>query len=380
MKWYHQIRWKLFAAHLVILIVAVVALLTTANIIAGVGLVEHVSIYPTATPEETDQLQHFQFVVQESLIVAAFAALAAAAVMSIIVSRGIVEPLQAMTHVSRLLSQGFYRERIAVASDDELAELSHSVNRLAESLEQTEQQRMALLADVTHELRTPLTTIEGYMEGLIDGVVQPNEQTFTLILNESTRLKRLIEDLELLSRAEAGQIKTAPRAIDVQPLLQNLVMQFQPQFQAREIRLTLILPSMRLPAAWGDPDRVGQILINLLSNALRYTPSGGRVTVQVWGEEKHIVIAVADTGIGIAPEHLPHIFERFYRVDKSRSRASGGSGIGLTVASHLAYAQGGELRAASKGVGRGSTFSLVLPWASEPAAEQHAPGDMQMVA
>lgn len=373
MKWYNQIRWKLFVAHLITIMVAMVALLTTANIIAGVGLVHDASLYPNASPQESALLERFQVVFQESLIAAAFAALVAAILMSLFVSRAIVEPLQQVTQVSHKLAEGFYRERTTVTTDDELAELSRSVNQLAEALEQTEQQRRALLADVTHELRTPLATIEGYMEGLIDGVVRPDTQTFSLILRESVRMQRLIEDLELLSRAEAGQIQILPRPLDLRSRLEGLMIQFTAQFEAKQIALELIAPPIPLPSVYADPDRFDQVVINLLSNALRYTSSGGRVTLRIRGEDRHAIVSVQDTGIGIAPEHLPQIFERFYRVDKSRARASGGSGIGLTVARHLVYAQGGDIRAMSDGMGKGATFLFTLPWATMPAPDETLP-------
>ena len=323
MKWYHQIRWKLFISHLVIILVAVVALLTTANMIAGVGLVQDVALYPVASDMERAELQRFQLVVQEALLVAAVAALTAAIVMSLFVSRHIVEPLQVISRVSRRLAQGFYRERADITSDDELAELGTSINQLAQALEQTEERRRTLLADVTHELRTPLATIEGYMEGLIDGVVEPSERTYTLVLRESTRLQRLIEDLELLSRVEAGQISVTPQELELGTILRHVATQFEPQFAQKQITFSLVLPET-MPTVWADPDRVEQIVINLLNNALRYTSDNGKIILRAHTEEQYAIISVRDTGIGIAPEHLPHLFERFYRVDKSRSRASGG--------------------------------------------------------
>lgn len=362
MKWYHQIRWKLFISHLVIILVAVVALLTTANMIAGVGLVQDVALYPVASDMERAELQRFQLVVQEALLVAAVAALTAAIVMSLFVSRHIVEPLQVISRVSRRLAQGFYRERADITSDDELAELGTSINQLAQALEQTEERRRTLLADVTHELRTPLATIEGYMEGLIDGVVEPSERTYTLVLRESTRLQRLIEDLELLSRVEAGQISVTPQELELGTILRHVATQFEPQFAQKQITFSLVLPET-MPTVWADPDRVEQIVINLLNNALRYTSDNGKIILRAHTEEQYAIISVRDTGIGIAPEHLPHLFERFYRVDKSRSRASGGTGIGLTITRHLVYTQGGEIRAESEGIGHGTHFYFTLPWA-----------------
>lgn len=374
MKWYHQIQWKLFVSHLIIIIIALVALLSTANAIAGVVLDHGVPVYPgfpvdelnnwQPTPKIKEQmLLRFLIVVQESILVAVLAALASAVIMSLLISKRIVEPLQAISLVSHRLAQGFYRERVTVNADGELAELNNSINQLAEVLEQTEQRRRTLLADVTHELRTPLSTIEGYMEGLIDGVVKPNEQTFSLIMRESVRMQRLIEDLELLSRAEAGQIRINPRPVDLRIVLENLVTRFQQQSSEKDITLESKLRDIIL-SVWADPDRIEQIIINLLTNALRYTPPGGHVGVHAWTEEERVVVAVRDTGIGISPEHITHLFERFYRVDKSRSRSSGGSGIGLTISRHLIYAHGGDIYAESPGIEQGSTFYFTLPRAS----------------
>jgi histidine kinase len=311
----------------------------------------------TARGEAQDR---FETILEQALLVAGFGALVAVVVVSLFVSRRIVEPLQNLTAVSRRLAQGYYRERTEIRSDDELAELSQSINQLAEALDRTEQRRLALIADVAHELRTPLTTIEGYMEGLLDGVVAPDEQTFTLVRHEAARLRRLTEELALLSRAEAGELQNHPRPFAGDTLLHELIARFQPQFNACEVDLRLELPA-EPPQIYADPDRTSQVIINLLSNALRYTPSGGYVSVMLLPAEDHVRVTVRDSGIGIAPEHLPLLFERFYRVDKSRARASGGTGIGLTIARHLVYANGGEIWAESEGLGRGAAFHLTLP-------------------
>jgi histidine kinase len=394
-KWYHQLHWKLFVSHLVIITVAVVALLSTANVIASVVLDQGVPFYPGVTMEESAgwqpepmvkemMLERFQIAVQEAIIVSAVVALATAVLMSLFISRRIVEPLQAISAMSQRLAQGFYRERTMINAEGELSELNRNINHLADALEQTEQRRRALLADVTHELRTPLSTIEGYMEGLIDGMVKPDAQTYTLILRESIRMQRLIEDLELLSRAEAGQIRITARSLDLRRVLDSIIARLKPQFDEKGIILSSRLNDIIL-AVWADPDRIEQVVINLLTNALRYTSEGGRVEVHAWVEDERIVTAIRDTGIGIAPEHLPHLFERFYRVDKSRSRASGGSGIGLTISRHLMYAHGGDLYAESPGSGRGSTFYITLPRASAfavspPSQLDIPPGSLPHVA
>lgn len=383
MKWYNQIRWRLFFSHLVIIVIAVAVFMTIANLMAGATLIQTVppeiarepvqtgnpaSLSPLQQEQKQEQetaslYQRYQTVIHEALLAGAFAALSAAILVNLFVTRRIVEPLQAISKVSRRLSLGFYRERMTITSNDELSELCRSVNQLAEALEKTEERRLALLADVTHELRTPLATIEGYMEGLIDGVVKPDPQTFALLMREAVRLQRLIEDLELLSRAEAGQIPINPRPIDLTRLLRDLALRFQTSFRNKNVVLEPVFPD-NIPPICADPDRVEQIVINLLDNALRYTPAGGRVRLQAWDIEGYAIVSVKDTGIGIAPEHLKHLFERFYRVDKSRSRSSGGSGIGLTIASHLVYAQGGEMRVRSAGLGHGADFRFTLPLAS----------------
>lgn len=374
MKWYRQLRWKLIVSHLVVGVVSIVVLIATVHFLTNVGFLRNLpgTTAPTVGalsggPELqalaeciNAQSQSFQDVMRDALLVSAFAALEAALVVSLSVSTRIVEPLHAVSAVSRRLAQGFYQERTIINSGDELEELSQSVNQLAAALEQTEQRRLALVADVAHELRTPLATIGGYMEGVLDGVIKPEEQTFTLVLHESQRLQRLVEDLQLLSRAEAGRIPIAPHAISLREVLQRMVTRMRPQFAAQQVGLGLALPEI-IPAIFADPDRVDQVLINLLTNALRYTPGGGMVVVRGRAEDDHVVVSVEDSGIGIAPEHLPHLFERFYRVDKSRARASGGSGVGLTIARHLVYAQGGEMWAESAGIGQGARFSFTLP-------------------
>ncbi len=378
MRWHSQLRWKLFLSHLVIVVIAYVVLLVTASFVASIGLVNAAPLTLGAAAAETGRLnpvagatgtplQQFQTVLQQALFVSGFAALAVAVVISLFVSRRIVEPLYTLSTVSRRLADGFYRERTRIGSDDEIAQLAQSVNQLADTLDQTERRRLALLADVTHELRTPLATIGGYMEGLLDGVIKPNPPTFNLILQETNRLQRLIEDLELLSRVEAGQLPVIAREFDLRHVLNAIAAQFEPLFSANEVQLSVQTPQDVL-TVWADPDRVDQVLINILSNAYRYTPVDGRVTLRASVHDGDMLVAVQDTGVGISVEHLPHVFERFYRVDKSRARHSGGNGIGLAIARHLVYAQGGTIWATSAGKGQGTTFFFTLPLAPLPLA------------
>ena len=366
MLWLRQLRWKLFLSHVLVIVIGLVILLPTAQFFAINPLVGTSDLSLSSSSEispgtnSTSTSDTFQATLEQALLIAGFAVLGAAIVVSLFVSRRIVEPLQELTLVSGRLAQGYYRERTTIQSDDELAHLSRSINQLAETLEKTEQRRLGLITDVSHELRIPLTVIAGYMEGLIDGVVQPEPQIFAMVHHEAVRLKWMTEELALLSRAEAGQLRVEPRLIVLSIVIERVVTQFQSQMASQNLTLEVNVPN-DLPPVLADPDRVEQILINLMTNAVQYTPSGGKITVFARSLDPFIEIGVVDTGIGIPMEHLPHVFERFYRVDKSRARQSGGAGIGLTIARHLVYAQGGEIWAESAGPGKGSTFRFTLP-------------------
>ncbi len=366
--WLRTLRWKLFISHVVVIAIGVAILLPTAQFFArnptfqssDTSLFSDLASPTSASARTSAPSDTEQSAVDQALLIAGFAALAAAAIVSLFVSRRIVEPLQELALVSGRLTQGYYRERTTIQSDDELAHLSRSINQLAEALEKTEQRRLGLITDVSHELRTPLTIIAGYMEGLIDGVIQPEPQIFAMVHHEAVRLKWMTEELALLSRAEAGQLRVEPRMIVLAIVMERVAAQFQSQMASQGLALHVDIPS-ELPPVMADPDRVEQILINLMTNAVQYSPPGGTIKLFARLLDPFIEVGVVDSGIGIASEHLPHIFERFYRVDKSRARQSGGAGIGLTIARHLVYAQGGEIWAESEGPGRGSTFRFTLP-------------------
>jgi signal transduction histidine kinase len=305
--------------------------------------------------------QNFRFSFFEALAWAGLAAAVVAVVASIFVSRSLSAPIRAMTVASQRISEGHYSERVHVKGKDELGLLAGSFNRMAEKLEQTETMRRQLLGDVSHELRTPLAAIKGSMEGLMDNILPADAETFSQIHEEADRLSRLVDDLQELSRVEAGSFDLDRKPVVVSDLVTFTRKRLSRQFEAKGVTLTSNLPAS-LPSVLADEDRIGQVLLNLAGNALHYTPSGGRVTISAEVRGREVEISVTDTGIGIPPEHLPHIFDRFYRVDKSRSRqAGGGSGIGLTIAKYLVEAHGGKIRVESAGEGQGSAFRFTLP-------------------
>jgi len=266
-----------------------------------------------------------------------------------------------MMQASQRIADGHYDERVAAEGVDELGQLAARFNQMAEKLEQVESMRRQLIGDVSHELRTPLTAIKGSMEGLMDGVLPATDETYRQIHQEADRLNRLVDDLQELSRVEAGAYELDLRPTQIAPLIETVAKRFRQQFESKRVKLDLSMPG-DLPPVLADEHRILQVLTNLTGNALQYTPAGGIVTISAARRNGTAHITVHDTGAGIAPEHLPHLFDRFYRVDKSRSRAAGGgSGIGLTIAKYLVEAHGGEIFVESEGSGKGSKFSFTVP-------------------
>jgi len=246
-------------------------------------------------------------------------------------------------------------------SPDTMAQLAMRFNQMAERLNQVESMRRRLIGDVSHELRTPLTAIKGSMEGLIDGVLPAANETYQQIHAEADRLNRLVDDLQELSRVEARAYELDIRPVEVSSLVRTVTKRLSPQAESKRITLDLEL-APDLPHVLADEDRAVQVLTNLTGNALQYTPEGGRITITAKRIGGEVQIAVRDTGISIPPEHLSRIFDRFYRVDKSRSRQSGGgSGIGLTIARALIEAHNGRIWVESALDGNGSTFTFTLP-------------------
>jgi signal transduction histidine kinase len=279
----------------------------------------------------------------------------AAWIMARAAARRISEPIQSIADATRRMAQGNYTVRVPSGDSTEIAELARDVNSLAAELEHTEERRLRLIGDVAHELRTPLQTIEGSMEALMDGVVQPTDEVFAAIADEAARLKRLAFDLSTLSRVEDGP-RIDLRPVELAAQVNDVVDLLQHQFDAKGVRLQL---AIELPLEISaDPDRIAQILTNVIGNALAFTDEGGTVSVQVLGDGPWAVVRITDTGRGIAEADLEHIFERFFRIDDGSST---GTGVGLTIARSLARAHGGDIIASSPGLGQGSVFELRLP-------------------
>jgi signal transduction histidine kinase len=299
----------------------------------------------------------------EALLIAGFVASAIAIIVSIVLSQSVIAPLRAVMDASQQIAGGHYEERLQVRSTDELGQLATRFNQMAEKLEQVESMRRRLIGDVSHELRTPLTAIKGSMEALMDGILPATQATFYQIHSEADRLNRLVDDLQELSRVEARAYELKIRPVDVRSTVQTVTNRLAPHFESKHITLDLGLRA-ELPRVLVDEDRVVQVLTNLIANAIQHTRDGGIVRLSAVQVNDELQISVGDNGVGIPPEHLAHIFDRFYRVDKSRSRqAGGGSGIGLTIAKHFVEAMGGRIWAESEGESKGSVFTFTLPLA-----------------
>lgn len=355
-----RLRSRLLVANLLVAAVALGTVLVGVSLI-GPGYFEQAMGHPPDDPQgsamDTATLAAFQSAVRTALLAATLSALLAAVIVSLATSARVAGPVSRLASAARRIAAGHYAERVPVEDPGEVGELAEAFNAMSGSLEATERRRLELVGDVAHELRTPLTTLDGYLEGLQDGVIDPGEGTWKLLRTETGRLTRLVGDLAELWRAEARQLPLHPEPVGVRALVDELVVRFAAQ--AADRRMSLHVHGAE-GSVWGDPDRTAQIVANYLSNALRYAPPGSGVTVTARRDGQDIVIGVSDEGPGLSDEQLAHVFERFYRPDPSRSRALGGSGIGLAIAKALAEAMGGRAWAESGGPGAGSTFYLAL--------------------
>jgi len=288
-------------------------------------------------------------------------AVAVALALTFFLSRRILSPVKALILSTRRLGKGDFSQRIQVKDKGELGELGHAFNTMADDLERNEKLRRNMVADTAHELRTPLSNIQGYLEALRDGVIKPDAATTHSLHEEVTLLSRLLDDLQELSLAEAGELKLSCQTEDVSELIERAVASVPARDGAKEIPISTELPD-KLPPVNVDSHRIKQVLRNLLENAIAHTTGGDTITVTAQQRGRWVEVSVVDTGEGIPAEDLPNVFERFYRVDKSRARKTGGSGLGLTISKYLVEAHGGSIEVQSE-VGRGSTFTFTLPLA-----------------
>jgi signal transduction histidine kinase len=303
--------------------------------------------------------QAFLRQVQTSLVWAVLLAALLSLVLGVLVSRLLTAPLGRLTRAAQAVAGGDLSQRVSIRSKDEIGALGDAFNEMTASLAEAETLRKNLVADVSHELRTPLSIIQGNLQAILEGVYPLEMAQVASVYDETRLLTHLVDDLHDLTLADAGQLRLERAPVDLVELAQTTVSQFGPSAEAAGVRLELTADE-GIPAVIGDGDRLAQVLRNLVSNALRHTPAGGRVVVRVARAGGKIMIQVADTGSGISEADLSHVFDRFYRGDKGSSRRGGGAGLGLAIARQLVAAHGGQITVASS-QGQGTTFTIQLP-------------------
>jgi signal transduction histidine kinase len=289
-------------------------------------------------------------------------------------SRNLTAPLQRLAGAARAVANRDFSRRVEVEGSAEVAEVARAFNEMTTALERSERQRQNMVADVAHELRTPISVIQGNLRAILDDVYPLDKVEISRLYDETRLLSRLVDDLRELALADAGQLRLHVRPTDTARVIEATLDNLSLAAEAQDVALTTQLPA-ELPSGQADPDRLAQVLRNLVVNALRHTPAGGSVTVTAAPAGDVLEIAVADTGEGISAEDLPHVFDRFWRVDRSRARDGrwgGGTGLGLSVAQSMIEAQGGRIWAEST-LGKGSVFRFTVPLGSQAASDEFAP-------
>lgn len=312
------------------------------------------------SPREAEFLQ----AVQHLLMFVGLIGLVIAVVTGLILRRQLLAPLRALTRAAQGIRAGRLEQQVHVPGlgQDELGELARTFNDMAAHLKRSEEIRRNMITDISHELRTPLAALQCNLEAMLAGVEDPQKQNLEALYNQTLLLGRLVEDLRELQLAESGELPLKKASMDLSGVLRRIAQIVRPQLVERGIEFVLEVPEA-LPPVEVDGERIEQVIYNLLSNAQRYTPTGGRVRLAARPQDGHLALLVSDTGCGVPPEELPFIFDRFYRADRSRSRATGGAGLGLAIAKQLVTAHHGSIEAKSQH-GSGTTFEVLLPLAT----------------
>ena len=349
-----KLLWKLLAINFPVIGTVILVVWIAVDFLAAdyfTVLMEEYKISPS------DTHQMFVDAVHRYLIHASIIATAIAVLLSFLLTRTVLRPLSQMTEVTQRVAAGDYSARVDVTSKDEVGRLGLAFNRMADNLEKVEQLRRAMVTDLAHELRTPLTSLRGYLEAMNDGVVQPSKSTFGVLQDEIMRLVRLVESLHQLTKADAARAYLSRQDVDLAELIRQALELDRYQFQSRDVAVETALPNGPLMVS-ADRDKLLQVLRNLIQNAWQYTPAGGQVGVEARSGADGVTVALRNTGPALPQDDLPLLFERFYRAEKSRSRDSGGAGIGLAIVKELVEAHGGAVGAESGEAGTRFWFRL----------------------
>lgn len=286
------------------------------------------------------------------------ASLCCALILGLIMAEGLSRPILKVINIAEMISKGDYSQKIQKKSNiEEIDKLTTAINSLGISLHEQEKLRERLTRDVSHELRTPLSTLQSHMEALIDGIWEPTPDRLISCHEEILRLKRLVGDLEKLAQYESENLVLNKTKFNIGEVIKNIVLNFEKEFLNKGVSLIFHEKDI---ISYLDKDKISQVVVNLISNALKYTPKDGKVEVQIYEEETYIELSVKDTGIGISQDDLPYVFERFYRADESRNKLTGGAGIGLTISKSIVNAHGGSITVDSI-IDQGTNFMVKIP-------------------
>jgi signal transduction histidine kinase len=363
---------RLSLAFATVVVVSMIALAATPFVLDRAGLLDRGGFPGRRGPPPFEELppefegqfavfreRIFQRLSQNLLVIAVAGSLAGIGA-GIWISRSLAAPLDELADAARAIGARDLSRRVTIEGSQEMVDVAVAFNQMAADLERAELLRSNLIADVSHELRTPLTVLQGNLRAMLDDVYAMDKEEVSRLYDQTRHLSRLVEDLNELAQAEARQLPLHLQETDVMPHIQSVAAVFEPVAQEKSVRLVTDLPDI-LPPVQVDADRFTQVLHNIFANALRHTPDGGTITLRASALQEAISIAVEDTGEGIAPEHLGHVFDRFYRTDQSRARDTGGTGLGLAIVKAIVEAHNGRVTVASEGIGKGTTFRVFLP-------------------
>lgn len=354
---------RLLAAQGLVILAGTASLLGIALTVAPVLFHRHLTEATGPIPE--DVARHVDLAFSRSVLISLGLAVTAASLTALLVgwfvTRRVLRPIRAMAGAAELITAGNYSARVPTARlGSEFTRLEEAFNNMAATLAATERTRAEILRDLAHEFRTPLTTVRGYTEAVADGVLVADSEVWRTVEGELAQMERLVHDIALVSSAEERHLHLDVQRVPAGELVSDAATTAQAAFASKQVALT-VEGDGDCPDVAVDRDRFQEVLTNLLDNALRHTPPGGEVTLSAKPQQGHVELAVSDTGEGIPAQHLPRVFERFYRVGDGRSRDQGGTGIGLAITRALVEAHGGHIYAESPGVGKGSTFTVTLP-------------------
>ncbi|MFC1857910.1 ATP-binding protein [Thermodesulfobacteriota bacterium] len=335
-----RLLWKLLLINILVILFVILMVWISVDYLAADYFVKLMEKYHIS-PEPAHEM--FVGAIHRYLVWASVTAVLMAALLSFLMMRRILTPLSRMTQATQEIAAGNYGAIIAVQTKDEVGQLAAAFNQMATSLQNTERLRKQLILDVAHELRTPLTNIQGYLEGLIDGVVQPSKENYELLHEETIRLTLLVDDMLQLARADSAKTDLQLYLFGITESIRKLFASFNKSFTDKGIDVTIRGDAD--DKVWADPEKISRVLKNLLQNTLQYAPAGSQVSIKVQRSSDNISVTFTNPAPEVRNEDIPFLFERFYRGEKSRSRDHGGAGIGLAIVKELVEAHGGSVSA-----------------------------------